>query len=242
MACEIVAELSNNHNGDRDRLGRLIDAAQSAGADAVKFQCYTPDELVALRGNGPAPQPWGGMGYSMRALYEKAQTPLAWFPKIRDHCERIGMPWFSSVFGKDSLACLEAVGCPRYKISHFERKNEELFKIVLATGKPVVVSVPTPYDYAIVGGDVKQVYCPGGYPASAGEMHLGYHHAALLGVSSHCRHPLVAPLTIALGGDYLEYHFHLEAEPSELESSVSLNEREFAVMVQSVRDAEVLLG
>src|SRR5690349_1830477 len=159
MACEIVAEMSNSHNGDRDRLGRMIDAAKLAGADAVKFQAYTPDELVALRGDGPAPEPWGSQGYTMRTLYEKAQTPLEWFPKIAAHCERIGMPWFSSVFGPDSLAALEAVGCPRYKISHFECLHADLRHLVAATGKPVIVSYPTP------GSDPGWVYCPGGYPA-----------------------------------------------------------------------------
>jgi sialic acid synthase SpsE len=100
--CRFVAELSNNHNGDRDRCGRLIDAAKAAGADFVKFQCYTPDELVALRGDGPAPAPWNDR--TMRDLYTQAQTPLDWFPKIKAHCERVGIPWFSSVFGPTSLS------------------------------------------------------------------------------------------------------------------------------------------
>lgn len=237
MACEIVAELSNNHNGDRDRLGRLIDAAQAAGADAVKFQCYTPDELVALRGNGPAPQPWGGMGYSMRALYEKAQTPLEWFPKIAAHCERVGIPWFSSVFGKDSLACLEAVGCPRYKISHFEYANGDLVGMAFKTGKPVIVSYPTPVPIN------EGCYCPGGYPARLDEMHLAGEGAYYYwGLSSHCTHPLVAPLAVARKVQYLEFHMMLRDEPSELESNVSMDEHQFSAMVQSVRDAEVLLG
>ena len=233
MPCEIVAELSNAANGSFDRMIRLIDAAKASGADTIKTQAFTPDELVALRGNGPAPQPWGGMGYTMRALYEKAQTPLDWFPKIAAHCERIGMPWFSSVFGKDSLACLEAVGCPRYKISHFEINKPVFRAMIAATGKPIIASVV--HRNNVPG----YVYCPGGYPATMEEMHLG---GPILGLSSHCKHPLVAPLAIARGAQYLEYHFHLEAEPSELEANVSLNEREFAAMVQSVRDAEVLLG
>lgn len=231
MACEIVAELSNNHNGDRDRLGRLIDAAKAAGADAIKVQCFTPDELVALRGNGPAPQPWGGQGYSMRALYEKAQTPLEWFPKIRDHCERIGMPWFSSVFGKDSLACLEAVGCPRYKISHFEYGNVGLRDIVWDTHKPVIVSYPFLTDTP------QRVYCPGGYPATLEEMHLTQ---PIWGLSTHCLDTRVFPVAVARGIQYLEVHMMLREEPSELEAAVSLDEDQFAAMVRSVRAAEVL--
>jgi pseudaminic acid synthase len=246
--CRIVAELSNNHNGDRDRLGRLIDAAKAAGADLVKFQAYTPEELVALRGDGPAPEPWGSQGYTMHSLYEKAQTPLDWFSKIRDHCDRIGMPWFSSVFGSESLAALEAVGCPAYKISHFEYRNDILLKMVRMTHKPMIVSVPVKnegdMDVYTLPQNIVAVLCPGGYPALVEVMHLRnlFPNGDFIGLSSHCRHPLTGVVATARGAKCLEYHFHMETEPSELESNVSLNEREFAAMVRSVRQAEVLIG
>lgn len=242
--CRIVAEISNAHNGDRDRCGRLIDAAKAVGADFVKLQCYTADELVALRGDGPAPEPW--QRYTMRELYTKAQTPLEWFPKIRDHCERVGIPWFSSVFGAESLAVLEAVNCPCYKISHFECDNDALALLVRATKKPVVVSQP--YALGKVSthywkGDVIRLLCPGGYPASPDEMLLGRRFLwEPWGLSNHCRDPLVPVVAVARGAAMIEMHFHLEAEPSELEANVSLNEREFAAMVQSVRAAERILS
>ncbi len=42
----IVAEAGVNHNGDIALAKKLIDAAAKAGADAVKFQTFTPDELA----------------------------------------------------------------------------------------------------------------------------------------------------------------------------------------------------
>jgi len=53
---------------------------------------------------------------------------------------------------------------------------------------------------------------------------------------------LVGVVAVTLGVSYLEQHFHLQAEPSDLEANVSLNEREFRAMVDSVRRAERLLG
>ena len=249
MACEIVAELSNAANGSYDRMLRLMDAAKAAGADTLKIQAYTVAELVSLRGNGPAPAPWNHM--TMEELYTKAQTPLTWIPGIFAHAKDIGMPIFSSVFGAESLACLEAVGCPRYKVAHLDWGSESLANLLRPIGKPLVVSYPSQWSPShtgpveFIGQDTwwgipcRNVYCPGGYPATLEEMHLT---SNIWGLSSHCTHPLVAPLAIARGAQYLEYHMMLREEPSELESSVSLDQYEFSEMVKSVRDAEVLLS
>lgn len=246
--CRFVAELSNNHNGDRDRLGRLIDAAQAAGADFVKFQAYTPDELVALRGDGPAPEPWGAQGWTMRTLYEKARTPLDWFPKIAAHCERVGMPWFSSVFGAESLACLEAVGCPAYKIAALDNKVEWLFRAALATRKPVLVSTSGLYPFH---GAALTLYCPQGYPTLANNVHLLSTFRSvndgqvtipeIAGLSAHCLAPELPIAAVARGCNLIEMHMMLEAEPSELEANVSLTEHQFAAMIQSVRRTEAML-
>src|SRR5690242_7059952 len=63
--CRFVVEISNAHNGSYDRAIRLIDAAKDAGADFVKTQAFTVDELCALRGEGTAPVPWGNAGWTM---------------------------------------------------------------------------------------------------------------------------------------------------------------------------------
>ena len=43
----LVAEAGVNHDGRLDRALELVDAAAAAGADAVKFQIFDVDTLVA---------------------------------------------------------------------------------------------------------------------------------------------------------------------------------------------------
>ena len=43
----IIAEIGSNHNGSMDLAKRIIDSAKECGADAVKFQSWTPSSLIS---------------------------------------------------------------------------------------------------------------------------------------------------------------------------------------------------
>src|SRR5258708_18068552 len=75
----VVAEISGNHEGRLSQAIDLIRAAKWAGADAVKFQCYEPSDLIGedrLLDSGP----WAGNRLS--ALYSHAQTPRHCLPPL----------------------------------------------------------------------------------------------------------------------------------------------------------------
>ena len=60
MSVFIIAEAGVNHNGSLDLAKKLIDAACSAGADAVKFQTFKAKNLVTKS--------------SQKAAYQKQTT------------------------------------------------------------------------------------------------------------------------------------------------------------------------
>ena len=248
VPCRFVAEISCNHGGDLARAHRLIDAAKAAGADFIKTQCYTPSELVSLRGDGPAPAQWGEQGWTMRTLYEKAQTPLAWFPELFDHARSVGIEPFSSVFGLESLAMLERCAAPAYKIARLDNTENGLIQAVLSRGKPVFVSYGYLARLSDAPGQVIPLYCPAGYPTDAKDVRLPWFtghpsgYQAYLGLSSHCMDPRLPVAAVARGAKLIEYHMQLADEPSELESNISLTEFQYKAMIESVRATEVLLG
>lgn len=240
--CRIVAEMSNAHNGSLERALRIIEAVAEAGADFVKFQCYTPDELVQLRGDGPAPDPWGAEGWSMRDLYEKAQTPHEWFPELVSRCRDIGLPWFASVFGYESFELLDSLGCPAYKISALD------FDTYFACGvyrnththhiptwkyqpRPVVVSTRSGMSY----GDVT-LNCPAGYPQDP-EMidYPGITFGWTDGLSYHGTDVDLPIKAVLCDAKMVEVHVQLDDEPSELEANVSLNMTDLAKLCRSVK-------
>jgi N-acetylneuraminate synthase len=247
--CRFVAEMSNNHNGHFARALRLIDAAQVAGADFVKFQCYTPAELVALRGDGPAPDPWGQDGWSMKTLYEKARTPLAWFPDLFAYARGRGLVPFSSVFGAESMAVLESIDCPAYKIARLDNA-QDVWMDAFGTGKPLIMSCG-PND-VLNHNAALRLWCPEGYPAPVDALRLPFfcpddnpffvRHGDYHGLSSHCLDPRVPIAAVARGCKMIEMHFMLDDEPSELEANVSLTASQFQRMIADVRATEAMIG
>jgi sialic acid synthase SpsE len=257
--CRFVAELGNAHNGDFDRAIRLIDATKAAGADFVKFQCYSADELVALRGDGPAPEPWGSQGWTMRTLYEKAATPFDWFPRLAQHCRDIGMPWFSSVFGLDSLSLLERCACPAYKVARLDNYHSGLIQAVVSRGKPVFVSRHNDEGYVTnrrfdtghwtPDHNVWPLWCPPNYPTAPSDVRLPFfpwagvaNRTMVVGLSSHCLDARLPVAAVARGCKLIEMHFQLDDEPSELEANVSLTASQFRRMVDDVRAVEAMLA
>lgn len=237
----ITAEISCNHMGEFDRAVRLIDTAKATGSDGVKFQCFALSEILALRGTGMASPPWEA--YTKYDLYLKALTPFAWFPDLFAHARNVGIIPFASVFGPVSLAVLEAVDCPAYKITKYERHNSALIDAALGTGKPVIVSAPYWYD-AYVPSPVGVLYCPGGYPATPDTVDLATlcdEGTDWLGLSSHCLAPELPAMAVACGASMLEYHL-MEPDTTPLDAAFSHTPGTFRDMVQSVRMAERLMG
>ena len=243
--CRTVAELGNAANGSLDNMLRLIDECAAAGVDLIKTQAYTADELVALRGDGPAPEPWGSAGWSMRALYEKAATPHEWFPKIKARCRKVGVPWFSSVFGVGSLEMLLALDCRAFKVAAIDVAQDEfttMLRDVCGPTRPGGDSLPiiaSSRGERIPWADLT-LYCPPGYPQDVSNFGPDQYRAAFAkcdGLSYHGTDWDIAAWSAHYGAQLLEFHVQLDDVPSKLEANVSLTISQVRDVVRGVRKA-----
>lgn len=141
LATYIIAEAGVNHNGDRQRAFDLIDAAADAGADAVKFQTFNAKRLAALTAPKAAyQQRTTEADQSQLEMLEALELPLEWHSPLQAHAQSRGIEFLSTAFDTQSLAFLETLNLPFYKVPSGELTNGPLLWAFARTGKPLVMS------------------------------------------------------------------------------------------------------
>lgn len=256
----IVAEVSGNHNGDIRRALKIIDAAADAGVDAVKLQTYTPDTMTIdsdreefiVRSN-PA---WRGK--TLYQLYGEASTPWAWHKKLFAHAKKRGLICFSTPFDTSSVDFLENLKQPIYKVASFEVVDIPLLECIGKTKKPVIMSrgmasideiklaIKTLKKFGTP--EVILLQCVSAYPAKPENMNLSMipdlrkRFKVLTGLSDHSLSHDVAVAAVALGACVIEKHITLARADGGPDAAFSLEPREFAELVTSVRLVERAIG
>lgn len=255
----IIAEISCNHEQDINKAIQLIEKAKECGADAVKFQTYTPDTMTIDCDNDlfkiKQGTVWDGM--TLYELYSKAYTPWEWFPKLKKIASNLGLDFFSSPFDVTAVDMLEELGVPCYKIASFEVCDHILLKKVAQTGKPVIMSSGVS-DLKELEESVKvlrdngckEIYllkCTSAYPASIEDANLktmkdmAEKFNVLTGLSDHTKGIEVPVAAVCMGAKIIEKHFMLENTNSP-DDAFSLTPLEFKQMVDSIRKVEKAMG
>lgn len=141
MSVLIIAEAGVNHNGERDKAFALIDVAAKAGADAVKFQTFNAERLAAMTAPKAAYQNrTTDASQSQLEMLKRLELPVEWHKELQAHASGQGIQFISTAFDLDSLAFLESLNLPYYKIPSGEITNGPLLLAFARTGKKVILS------------------------------------------------------------------------------------------------------
>ncbi len=257
--CFIIAEISANHGQDFKRAVLLIKKAKECGADAVKFQAYTPDTLTInansryFKINHPR---WGGQ--TLYELYKKAYTPWEWFKKLKKIADDSGIIFFSTAFDKTAVDFLDELGVPFHKIASFELVDLPLIEYAAKTKKPLILStgMATLSEikeavYAARDAGVKDITllkCVSNYPARPEDMNLRTIEdmrklfGLPVGLSDHTLGTAVSVAAVCLGARMIEKHFTLSRKINTPDSFFSIEPQELKRLVEDARMAEDALG
>lgn len=236
----IVAEIGVNHEGDLDKAHLLLSLAAGAGADAVKFQSYTPARYAS------ASDPDRLKRVTQFALDEDAHRELA------TRAKELGVAFLSTPLSEDWVPLLSELG-EAIKIASGDLTFEPAIRAAAQTGKPVLIStglgtlgeIETTFRWfeEEVGSSALQdrlvlMHCVSAYPVPVEQAnvysvpYLAERFDVHIGYSNHVIGPESCWAAVANGASVLEVHFtdqkhgrefrdhELSFEPADLEALV----------------------
>lgn len=255
----IIAEAGVNHNGDINIAKRLIDAAEEAGADAVKFQCFKPDKLVSGFADKAGYQKETTNRYEkqldmVRRLELSSKQQLELF----NYCKEKRFQFLSSPFDEISLSFLNEIGMEIYKIPSGEITNLPLLektgklkkKVILSSGMSTLGEIEEALRILRAFGtnDITVLHCNTEYPTPIKDVNLYAMNTireafqVKVGYSDHTLGIEVPVAAVALGAIVIEKHFTLDRRMEGPDHKASLLPDELKTMIQAIRNVEVALG
>jgi N,N'-diacetyllegionaminate synthase len=260
--CFIIAEIGVNHDGDVERARRMIDVAKECGADCVKFQTFRADALATSGASKAEYQTrTTSAGESQRDMLRRLELKFDDYAALMTHAERIGVEFMSSPFDVESARLLVDLGLRRLKIPSGEITNLPLLRycagvpdarFILSTGMATLGEIESAL--AVLGrgrpdlAHVTVLHCNTEYPTPVEDVNLLAMETLRrafqvdIGYSDHTDGVEISIAAVALGATLIEKHFTLDRGLAGPDHAASLEPRDFALMVNAIRNVERARG
>ena len=238
--CYIIAELGANHLQSLSVAAEMIKMASAAGADAVKVQTYSPEEV-------------SGGDADREAFYETTYMDWDWYEELKRIAYGYCITLFSTPASVAAVEFLEGYDVPAYKIASCDSANYELMLAIKKTGKPVILStgmcewddigtalLVLPFETAVL-------HCNSAYPTPDRDANLNTLSHLVgsvfnpVGYSDHTIGYTIPLAAVARGACIIEKHFYLEGTDP-IDKEFSIDHLEFGEMVQGIRRIEEAIG
>jgi N-acetylneuraminate synthase len=256
---QIIAELTNNHLGDTDRLAEMVRLCKSQGASVIKIQkrdinvLYTQEERESAYSS-----PFGNTLGEYRAGVELSVEQIKFLTVL---CAELEIPWFTSVLDLPSLELMEkfnpiSIKAPstisehRNFLRHIANSNiEYVFISTGATGQSFLEWVADNFSQK----KIVLMQCTSSYPTAPDDCNVAVvrtiaqmseNYKIIPGYSSHDIGSLACQLSVANGALFIEKHIKLGSVDWVHFDGVALDlmTNDLSNFVKDIRIAERILG
>ena len=261
MSVFIIAEAGVNHNGSVDLAKQLIDVAVDSGADAVKFQTFKAENLVAKNTQKADYQKQTtDESESQFEMIKKLELDFDIHKKLIKYCNEKDIMFLSTPFDHDSIDLLNKLGLKFFKIPSGEITNlpylrhiGSLNKIVfLSTGmsnlKEIGDALAILTNAGTLNENITVLHANTMYPTPMEDVNLNAmqtihkEFGVAVGYSDHTLGIEVDIAAVAMGASIIEKHFTLDKAMEGPDHKASLEPEELKAMVSAIRNIEKALG
>tara|TARA_B100001029_G_C15038813_1_gene442092 strand:+ start:15 stop:866 length:852 start_codon:yes stop_codon:yes gene_type:complete len=252
----LIAEIGINHNGDLNIAKLLIDKANEAGFDAVKFQKRDIDQVYTQEFlDTPRESPWGK---TQRDQKSGLEFSLNDYKEIDEYCKKKDILWSASAWDLNSQSFLNKFNLKFNKIASPMLGNFPLIKAIAKEKKKTFISTGmstlSEIDEVVevfnkTGCEFELMHCNSTYPLKDEDANLRCietlrkRYNCKVGYSGHETSLIkVSLLATSLGATSIERHITLDRAMYGSDQSASVSAEFLKNFVESIRAVESILG
>ena len=225
----VIAEAGINHLGSLDRALKMVEAAADAGADIVKFQSFTADNL--------------GYDEKLTTFLRNVQLSKDDHHKLKLKADKLGIEFMSTPFSNEWVDFLVELGVKRLKISSGRAKDRAFVKHARATGLPLILSNGMTSEHEFISSAAyidTALYCVSQYPTPLHKVDFRKlvklaDFFKTVGFSDHTQGIAASVIAAASGAKVIEKHFTLDRTLAGPDQICSLEPDELKQMVAEIR-------
>ena len=255
----VIVEAGVNHNGSFETAKRMALAAKQAGASLIKYQTFIPESCISqFAPKADYQAAVTGAGESQLDMVRKLSLSFDAFIELKAYCDAIGIMFLSTPFDLRSVAFLNTLDMPFWKVPSGEITNLPYLLAIARTKKPVVMStgmcemeeIAAAIDILKTNGtsDIRLLHCNTEYPTPYADVNLRAMETLRrmfglsVGYSDHTLGIEVPIAAAALGAAVIEKHFTLDRNMEGPDHKASIEPDELEQMISAIRHIEQAMG
>ncbi len=246
---------------DLETAYKLVDATADAGADAIKFFFWYPDEIISDKDTPYSYKRWNGKEYesfteNMYEMLDRFRFSEKEWAELQSYCSRKKVIFFSTIISPGGINLANYLIMELYKVSSWDYNYTALYRWVAQTLKPTIIDTGPVNTYEVARTmqifreegnlDTLIMYCFHTNEYSQMNMNsIPYCRQAfdpLVGYSSADYNDETDIMAVTLGACALEKRITIDRKNAVLHSAQSKEPEEFKRYVELMRNVQKAKG
>ncbi len=255
-AAYIIAEVGQNHQGDLKIAKNYIEEFSKRGADAIKFQKRSNENLFSKEKLNQLYDNENSFGYTYGEHRNYLEFDINQMNELKEVCNKFKIDFICTPFDEKSLEELIQINTKIFKIASFDMGNLSLItkliksnsKFILSCGGSNLDIITKTVSFILKKNkDFTLLHCVSNYPALPEELQLykikeykKLFSKVQIGLSDHFNGPLSGPVGFLHGAEVFEKHVTFNRAWKGTDHSFSLLMSGFEQFVKDINRTKIM--